>query len=201
MVRAIIQLVLSRKIKLRKRPLMLRYMRYVFLCVVLLGGGGAIRSVSAGDGVSEKTSDGEWIEKKVQSAREVSVRVQALLNRAREEKETIKITCLDDKFTQINVSLRGIEERASAFDIAQAAGDMTTAEQHLAIIKIYLARIETLDLEADSCMGETDVVLGKTETIVDISGNIEVDPSEETEDRIDVGDEGMLDNIHASAYY
>ena len=94
-----------------------------------------------------------------------------MLDQARKEKDTLKITCLDDKFTQIHVSIRGIEERTKSLEISIKSGDRTTSNQNFSILKIYISRIFGLNSEAENCLGESDVVLGKTENSTTIAGD------------------------------
>lgn len=138
----------------------------------------------------------QWVEEKTRIAREIYSRVQSMLDKAREEKETLKITCLDDKLTQISVSLRGIEERSETLKLAVKGGDVATANQQFAILKIYFSRIFGLNAEAENCLGESDIVLGKTETTVEFTGNVDIDPtaSEDSGETVDTPE-------HASGYY
>ena len=180
---------------------MLKRIRYFAICLVIVMATGAISGVRAEDEVPMSGVEQiAWVQTKTSESRAICSRVQTLLDRAREEKDTIKITCLDDKLTQIHVSLRGIEERAESLKIAHNANDVTTANQHFSIIKIYVSRISGLSAEADNCLGETDIVLGKTETTVEIEGDINVDPSEEaSQETIEGPPPDEL--VHVSGYY
>ena len=113
-----------------------------------------------------------WVREQTVLVKQVFKRVKNMLDQARQEKDTLKITCLDDKFTQIHVSIRGIEERTKSLEISLRSGDTTTANQNFSILKIYISRVFGLNSEAENCMGESDVVLGKTETSSTISGDI-----------------------------
>ena len=138
-----------------------------------------------------------WVDEQMGVARGIYRRVQNMLDRARKEKDTLKITCLDDKLTQIHVNLQGIEERKSALEVAVKGGDTSTANQQFTILKIYVSRIQGLMAEAENCIGDSDVVIGETETIVTIDDDITVvDPSETPS--IDVGIEQPP---HASGFY
>ena len=78
-----------------------------------------------------------WVENKTEEARRISQVVQNMLDRARKDKDTLKITCLNDKLTQIHVNLRGVEERTQAMRAAVESSDTTTANQQFAILRIY----------------------------------------------------------------
>lgn len=139
----------------------------------------------------------EWVESQIGVARSIYQRVQNMLDRARKEKDTLKITCLDDKLTQIHVNLRGIEERQAALETAVAAGDKSSADQQFTILKIYISRIQGLMAEAENCIGDTDVVVGESETIVEIDEDVSIeDPT-----GVDDVNIGIEQPPHASAFY
>jgi hypothetical protein len=138
-----------------------------------------------------------WVEEQMGVARGIYRRVQNMLDRARKEKDTLKITCLDDKLTQIHVNLQGIEERKSALEVAVKGGDTSTANQQFTILKIYVSRIQGLMAEAENCIGDSDVVIGETETIVTIDDDITIEDPSETPD-VDIG---VDQPVHASGFY
>jgi hypothetical protein len=159
--------------------------------------GGAIDlTIQDGEKVSE-ADQMAWTDEKTRLAREIFSDIKAMLDAARAEKDAIKITCLDDKLTQVHVSLRGIEERAEALRTATRAGDRTTANQNFSILRIYISRVIGLKTEAENCLGESDVVLGNTETTMTVGKNVtDEDPSRRftTEVEIDPPE-------HASGYF
>jgi hypothetical protein len=154
-----------------------------------------VRSETAMPGQDQIT----WVESNMGTAKTISYHVQNMLDQARKEKDTIKITCLDDKLTQIRVNLKGIEGRAQSLKTAVQANDATSANQQFTILRIYFSRIEGLKAEAENCLGEVDVVLGETETTMTIDDDITAnDPSEDISTFIDTGLDPMP---HASGYY
>ncbi|MCP4677049.1 MAG: hypothetical protein GY854_16350, partial [Deltaproteobacteria bacterium] len=76
----------------------------------------------------------EWIRTKTEEAKRIGFRVQNMLDQARKEKDTLKITCLNDKLTQIRVNLKGVEERTQALQIAVQSQDTSTANQQFSIL-------------------------------------------------------------------
>jgi len=138
-----------------------------------------------------------WVDEQMAVVKGIYRRVQNMLDKARQEKDTIKITCLDDKLTQIHVNLRGVEERQAALEIAMNSGDGSTADQQFTILKIYISRIQGLMAEAESCIGDTDVVIGESETTVTIDEDITVeDPTEPPDVPI-----GVEQPPHASGFF
>jgi hypothetical protein len=138
-----------------------------------------------------------WVEQKTADAYKIHSRVRSMLEQARKEKDTIKIACLTDKLTQIEVNLEGLEDRRPAFNEALAGGDEAGAEHQLTLLRIYVSRIENLMAEAESCVGEGDVVVGESENSVTIDDDITLeDPTEP----VDIGI-GIDQPIQASAFY
>ena len=141
-----------------------------------------------------------WVEENEARAKSIYRQVQGMLDMARQEKDSIKITCLDDKLTQIHVNLRGVEERKAALAAATAGGDSVTADQEFTVLAIYISRINGLQAEAESCIGDSDVVLGESETEVTVSDDVtQEDPVQDGQDvYVQVG----VDQLpHASGYY
>jgi hypothetical protein len=152
----------------------------------------------------EDTLTGEqklaWVDEQTAKARQSKIAVQNMLDRARREKDTIKITCLDDKLTQMNVNIRGIEERTVGLETAVRADDAQGANQQFTILKVYIVRVQGLVAEAENCIGDVDVVLGESETIVTIDDDIIAeDPSESG--TIQVEDPAVSQPSHRSGYY
>ncbi|MBN2803155.1 MAG: hypothetical protein JXR91_08675 [Deltaproteobacteria bacterium] len=130
---------------------------------------------------------GQWVNEHTEHAKNIYRKVQNMLEQARQEKDSIKITCLDDKLTQINVNLRGIEVRKEAFETALSSTDNASADQHFTVLTIYSSKIDGLEAEAEGCIGESDVVLGETNTSVTISEDItEENPASENNDNVNV---------------
>jgi len=120
----------------------------------------------------------DWVKTNTAAVKSAYFRVQNMLDTARKSKDTLKITCLDDKLTQIHVHMKGIEDRTARLKVAVRGGDKSSADQQFAILKIYITRIQGLVAEAENCIGDVDVVLGESETVVTVDEDIAVeDPS------------------------
>ncbi len=127
-----------------------------------------------------------WIAEQLERAKTITRRVQKLLDVARREKDTLKITCLDDKLTQIRVNLRGIEKRVSSHQSAIDGGNAMIANQEFSIIKLYFSRIFGLMAEADNCVGDTELVFGETETTITVDDDITNDDPSDDDLDVDV---------------
>lgn len=100
------------------------------------------------------------------SATTLSVSVESMLNRARTDNDTVKILCLDDKLTQIRALLKGIEGRAQSLESAISAKDTTSARHQFVILQVSFNKINGLRVQADACVGNSDIVSGVSETEV-----------------------------------
>ena len=186
-----------------ERLLFSRGVRAVIAVAVMVVGVGIFSSVSADDsselGGPDVTIEAEsklspqeqlsWIKEQTASAQSILHHIKEKLEKARKDKDTLKLTCLDDKLTQLNVTLRGVEERTKSLEVSIQTGNTTAADQNFAILKIYIDRIYKLNAEGENCLGESDVVLGKTSTTTEVDANISIyDPDDPSEDiPVDVG--------------
>jgi hypothetical protein len=119
-----------------------------------------------------------WVERMLPVTRQVYTAIRAMLSQAEEERDTLKITCLDDKLNQVRVSLTGVEDRTASLRAALSSGRTVEVDQNFSILKIYVARILGLRSEAETCLGEADVVLGNTSTATSVDDKITTaDPS------------------------
>lgn len=138
-----------------------------------------------------------WVGEQAIAAQQVYRRVLSMLEQAKKEKDSIKISCLEDKLTQLEVNIQGIEERKMLFDEASSKGDTSGADQQFTVLNIYISRVQSLMAEAENCIGEGDVVVGESETILTIDDDVTgEDPTEPTDFPIAIDQP-----IHASGYY
>ena len=102
----------------------------------------------------------------VQRASLLAQRVSQMLEEARRETDIIRVTCLNNKLTQINANLRIVQTRVAAFDNA------TTPEQRnheSTVISVLGQKFQVLEQEANRCVGQDMYETGSTkvETEVD----------------------------------
>jgi hypothetical protein len=138
-----------------------------------------------------------WVEQQVGSAQSVYTRVESMLEQAKKEKDSIKISCLQDKLTQLEVNLQGVEERRMLFEDANSRGDTADSDQQFRMLQIYISRVQSLMAEAENCIGEGDVVIGESDTTLTINQDItNEDPTEPIDWQV-----GINQPVHASGYY
>lgn len=114
----------------------------------------------------EKIAQSETI---VSDAARLSEKVTALLNDARRDADMIRITCLDDKLTQINANLRNAEGRVEAL---KAAVDSGLQDHEFTVISVLGQKFKTLGQEASQCVGQEVYETGTS------TNSTTVDPNE-----------------------
>lgn len=106
----------------------------------------------------------------------LSRRVSAMLDEARQERDIIRVTCLNDKLTQINANTRSIDDRVSNLESMSEAGDTSGGAHEFTVITVLGQKLQVLDQEASQCIGEDLFETGATTVTT------EVDPGTPTED-------------------
>jgi hypothetical protein len=110
--------------------------------------------------------------------RDIRKYVQNLLDQARKAKDIIKVTCLNDKLTQINVNIRTYEDRMQSLKNAIQIGDRSSRNHEYNVLTVLENKIIGLRMEAETCIGEAEGYLGKTEvTVTTPKGMAEMDPT------------------------
>ena len=111
--------------------------------------------------------------------RNVRTRVQTMLGAARRERDIIKVTCLNDKLTQIDVNSRTARDRLQSLRDAVGRNDNSARNHEFTIMSVLKQKIDTLSLEADQCAGIEGDVFGRPSLEVTIDPNItQEDPTE-----------------------
>jgi flagellar basal body L-ring protein FlgH len=102
----------------------------------------------------------------LQRASVLAQRISQMLEEARREADIIRVTCLNDKLTQVNANTRTAQTRSTAFENA------TTPEQRnheATVISVIGQKFQVLDQEANRCVGQDlyDTGSTKVETEID----------------------------------
>ena len=106
-----------------------------------------------------------------------STRVRHLLDEARRQKDVVKMTCLSDKLSQIEVALKSAKERQSSLAVAISRNDGEQRDHEYAVVNVLRQRAEQLDAEASQCIGEELGFPGETTRQFTPNPNIaEIDP-------------------------
>jgi hypothetical protein len=105
----------------------------------------------------------------------VSSAVREMLDDARKDADIIRITCLDDKLTQINANLRSVEARVEA--LRKAVDPDRRVHEHT-VLTVLAQKLQVLDQEAHQCVGQAMYETGQTKVLTEI--DTDMLPFEET---------------------
>jgi len=117
---------------------------------------------------------------------QIGRRVLSMLDEARRERDIIRVTCLNDKLTQINAHLRTLQSRRESLQEAVNTGDESRRNHEFTVITVLGQHFRTLEQEANACIGQDIFETGTTRVVVDI------DPTTPEEDLV-VQDPGQPD--------
>ncbi len=97
-----------------------------------------------------------------------SRRVLTMLDEARRERDIIRVTCLNDKLTQINAHLRTLQSRRENLQEAVNTGDEGRRNHEFTVITVLGQHFHTLEQEANACLGQDIFETGTTRVVVDV---------------------------------
>lgn len=98
-------------------------------------------------------------------------RVSDMLDHARLERDIIKVNCLNDKLTQLDVTLRSAREHQELLSTAVSISNDGQRNHEFTLLSIFRSHAQDLENEAQLCVGEDPGVLDRS-TIVTLG----VDP-------------------------
>lgn len=104
-----------------------------------------------------------------------SVRTQ--LTQAREQRDVVKVLCLNDKLNQIDVAVRSARDRAATLKAAAGRNDQDRARHEFTVVQVLRDRVQALVGEANQCIGEETGFVGDSKVVVTIDPSIpDTDP-------------------------
>jgi len=107
----------------------------------------------------------------------LSQRVAQMLDDARREADVIRVTCLNDKLTQINANLRTAQSR---YGNLQRTVDNDQRNHELTVLTVLGQKLQVLDQESNQCVGQDLYETGPTKIITEIDTSVlpfESDPT------------------------
>jgi len=110
----------------------------------------------------EFTSQGQEI---LARGNTLAATVRQMLEDARKEADIIKITCLDNKLTQIDVNNRTAESR---LDAMKKAVDNDRRTHEFTVLTVIGQKLQVLDQEAHQCVGQSMYDTGSTKVVTEI---------------------------------
>jgi putative NIF3 family GTP cyclohydrolase 1 type 2 len=102
----------------------------------------------------------------LQRAQVLAQRISQMLEEARREADIIRVTCLNDKLTQVNANMRTAQTRMAAYD---NASDPEQKNHEATVISVLGQKFQVLDQEANRCVGQDLYETGttKVQTLID----------------------------------
>jgi len=91
-----------------------------------------------------------------------------MLDEARRERDIIRVTCLNDKLTQINAHLRTLQSRRENLQESVNTHDDSRRNHEFTVISVLGQHFRTLEQEANSCIGQDIFETGTTRVVTDI---------------------------------
>lgn len=93
---------------------------------------------------------------------QLSRRVTAMLDEARRENDVIRVTCLDDKLTQINAHRRTLSSRVESLQQAAQVADEGRRNHEFTVISVLSQNLTELERAANECIGQDLFETGNT---------------------------------------
>lgn len=98
--------------------------------------------------------------------------VRVLLGGARDKRDVVKVLCLDDRNTQVNVAFKTSLDRKDALNEAVLADLRERARHELTLLLILKDRVDVLVGEAGQCIGEETGFTGDSVLSVEVDPNL-----------------------------
>jgi hypothetical protein len=99
----------------------------------------------------------------------LSQRVTQMLDDARRDADVIRVTCLNDKLTQINANLRTAQSRYASL---QRIVDAEQRKHELTVLSVLGQKLQVLDQESNQCVGQDLYETGPTKITTEIDTSL-----------------------------
>ena len=118
---------------------------------------------------AEQLTQAEAVLNRMESARQG---VHRQLEAARNARDVVKVLCLNDKLTQIDVASRSAQDRRTALSQAAGRQDRELATHEFLILSALRLRVEQLSAEANQCVGVDTYYFGESRITTSIDPSI-----------------------------
>jgi hypothetical protein len=106
-----------------------------------------------------------------QKMTDTSGRIDRLLDKAKKQKDVIKINCLQDKSTKVKGHIAVADQSMTTMNTAVSRSDDGARQHEFLRLTILVQKVIVLGTEAENCIGEDVSYVGETKV------QVEVDPS------------------------
>ena len=93
---------------------------------------------------------------------QISRRVASMLDGSRRESDIIRVTCLDDKLTQVDANLRTVGQRVNHLQEAVDGNDTNRRNHEYTVLTVLGQKFSVLEQEANQCIGQDIFETGST---------------------------------------
>jgi hypothetical protein len=108
----------------------------------------------------------------VSSIERSSQAVLRQLQVARQERDVVRVLCLNDKLNQVDVALRSAQDRMTALKTAVERADTDRARHEYTVLDVLNDRVRVLVSESNQCVGEETGFIGEAEVSVTVDPNL-----------------------------
>lgn len=113
----------------------------------------------------------------VSSIEESSDGISQQLQAARRDRDVVRVLCLGDKLSQVDVALRSAQSRKAALIVALERNDVDRAQHESLVLGVLAARVGVLLGESTQCVGEETGFIGEAEVTLSIDPKLPDDVS------------------------
>lgn len=139
-------------------------------------GSGTNVRVGADLSPADQLTEGQRI---LSNGQSLSSRVQGMLDQSRIDGDVLRVTCLDDKLTQVNAHVRTLGDRVEALQEAVRLADEARRNHEFTVIVVLGQQLVVLDRAASECIGQDLYEVGTTRVVTTIDpNNPDIDPSQ-----------------------
>lgn len=125
---------------------------------------------------------------KIKEGKKVLENTRSLLEKARsEEKDIIKINCINDKLAAIKGFLKVSEQSYVKLKEAVNSGDQEASNHHYTLVAVSAQKIKKLDEEANLCVGEVQRYAEGTSVEMNVDAELPEDPEYLTQEPTESG--------------
>jgi len=117
---------------------------------------------------AEQVAEGQRL---LSNGQSLSMRVQGMLDQSRREGDVLRVTCLDDKLTQVNAHVRTLGDRVEALQEAVRLADEGRRNHEYTVIVVIGQTLVVLDRAASECIGQDMYETGTTRVVTTIDPN------------------------------
>lgn len=114
----------------------------------------------------------EQADKTARGANQLAEQLTRMLDEARREKDILRANCVNRKLTEVNATVRNVDQRARALKDAATAGDEGRRNHEYTVVTVLGQKLSSLKQEAAQCLGESVFEPGASQVITTIPNNV-----------------------------